>query len=329
MPGAEEIKELDQAMSKSFFDGVKAFTEVEPGEGASEEELEPGKKADDGAETAKAQEGDKGSEGGEGKKEGGEEPPKRMFQDLDDAEKKYKGLQRSFAEKDRRINELQSKLQEQETEEAWQRKVTESTTAIKAKFREIEREKLQRINELDADAEDYDDQVADILADALVKRTELGREYPEVTTSKPAKPKPAEQEPSGEEGGETDEAVATALELLDGRLKEEGIPADDIAWNHFKSLTPSKDEAGEPIPFEEQVNWAIKQTREYYARMAGTKPDEESAEEKARKRQEADLPLGATGGDHLEQKRNMGGKPAPAPKSLDDVLEEVRRDQTL
>lgn len=349
MPKTEEINELDQAMTKSYFDGVNAFTQAEPdgeepgegeeaGEQGAKPEGEEGKPETEekpsGEEKAKEKDGAPEKKGtGEGE---GEPEKKHLFKDLDEADERYKGLQRSHAEKDRELQEMRDKLKARESEEEWTRKVAETEQTIREKYREISREELSKINELDPEEDGYDDAVSDIRAEADLKRSALYRQHPEIISQPPkaaAEPAASQEEPGkgGEEepGGPSEDAVEKAFELMSKRLKAEEIPEDDIVWDHFKSQAPMKDEKGEAIPFEDQLEWAITKTKDYYASRSGGNGSPESAEEKARKRQEEDLPLGGTGGDHREQK-TLSGKDKPSgPKSIDDVLNEVQKDQTL
>ena len=156
--------------------------------------------------------------------------------------------------------ELDDQLDVLRSEDAWNRKVAESTRVIGEKYREIEREKLQRVEDLDSDAEDYDDQIADILTDAELARKALDRQYPEITAPPPS----PEEDPALTHR----RAVRRAQAHLETEAWRAGIDPSDVAFKRICRETPVEGD------FESQVRSAIQRYHETHRKAE--KPTEQT-----------------------------------------------------
>jgi len=155
---------------------------------------------------------------------------------------------RALEEKNQRLEELNERLELQESEEEWSRKVAETEQAVKEEFRNIEREKLQTIEGLDPDADDYDDQVSEILADAELKRGTLFRQHPEIIKGPPR--------PEADPEITHRRAVRQANAFLESAAWKAGVdPGDPV----FQKICRETEATGS---FESQVENAIKRFKD-------------------------------------------------------------------
>lgn len=258
----------------------------------------------------------------EPEKPAAEEPAKVLPDGKTDPQ--YAGLQRTISKKDQEIAELKSKLTEREQGE--QRA---------AKFKEVEgqyhqmltQRTLKTLKDLEAISEDdpkYDEKVALARARELADIRKWEREHPDVLGTTVEKP-PAKLEPS-QDGAKTEPNAVDEKEkselvaFCESSLKTAGLDPDDPVFGFYAGRAPVKDESGQELDFERQVEWALGKTKDHYASVK-TKFSVEAGV----KRQTTNLPIGrgTVTGTALKAQDDF------RPVTIDDALQEIRRERTL
>ena len=315
-PGApEEPSGITDAIEA----GMERFGEGHPAEAAVWDEGE-----EEGGEAAAAGEGAAG-EGAPSAAEppaaGGEAaaPKEGRFESQDAAEEGYRNLQAKHTKAEQelaRYREAERKRQEEAAR-------AEQGKAFADQVREFSKEKnaeaLQKIDDLDPD--DFDDdaaynaRVAEIWADKDSEVAAFMHTRPAAGESPAGEETPAGtgEAPAGEEasaGAQTtwDDVVATA------QAQDQGFDTQDPAFISYCRMAPKEGEDGKELPFEDQVAWAVNQTKDYHQRLVrGT------AAERSEGHQRRNAPLGR-GGSPPGGRGGAGGQGAPRPVSLDDAV---------
>ncbi len=314
--GAEE---LPSGISDAIEAGMERFGEGHPAAAAvwDEGEEEGGEAA--AGEEAPAAEG--APSGEEAPAAAGEAavPKEDRFASQEAAEEGYRNLQAKHTKAEQelaRYKEAERKKREADTR-------AEQGKAFADQVREFSKEKnaeaLQKIDDLDPD--DFDDdaaynaRVAEIWAD---KDSEVAA----FMHAPPAAERPSgEEAPAGEgeapAGGEDaagaqatwDDVVATA------QAQDQGFDTQDPAFISYCRMAPKEGEDGKELPFEDQVAWAVNQTKDYHQRLVrGT------AAERSEGHQRRNAPMGRGGSPPGGPAGGTGGKGAPQPVSLDDAV---------
>ena len=246
------------------------------------------------------------------------------FKTHEDAETGYKEIQR---EKTRLEAELKSQgeemtsLKDAEAKKAQDMKFEKDARAF---AKDCNLEALKKIDALDPDAADYQDQVAEIQADTY---RDISRYERDKITEEPKK------KPGGDDTKPThdDDALQTAKTHIRDVAKEHKIDPDDEYFAMVCNTAPTKDEKGTPMDFDAQIMWAINKTENYRTSVPGgdaTASEQErkdAAAKKATTAQEANLTLGHGSADTPSKE----GDKIAAPISISDVLEDVRNERRL
>lgn len=291
----------------------------------------------------------KGATPGEDKTPGQKTP---RFKSHDEAEDGYRELQGKTTKVEqenatlrRQLAEAGQKLTAAERAEAEKQARAEQRKGIMEFSKQRKKEALAAIDGLDPDSPDYQDQAAQILAEADV-------DIQEYIQDARAAAKPAADEKGAAAPGDKGEAAAkegekpageaaageagteeTAMEQIRSRLKEAGMEEEDEMFMAIASHAPSTDKDGKRIPFDRQIEWAIEKTKTYNARQAekNRKAQEKAADEKGRQHQEENLPLGRGGQPGGGSGGPGGGKPASEskPTSLADAIDNAKKSRVL
>ena len=105
-----------------------------------------------------------------------------------------------------------------------------------------------------------------------------------------------------------------------------GIDPDDDYFRMACSFTPTEGPDGQKLTFEEQTDFAIRQTKDYHTKQEQRFQDrqKDAADKKSKEHQEENLPLGRSAADRSEAK-----PPQPKVVTLDDALESVMEERQL
>jgi|GEM_PF-1782261 len=285
-----------------------------PDPGTGEDEETVGKKT-----------GDPSEEGGTEKKIKTDESPGAgdaglRFKSHEEAEKGYKELQGKTTRIETELTELKGKQIE--------RNVAEAAEAEKKKFgddifgfsKKANREALDAIDVLDPDDfEDngaYQDAVSDIwakkdMAIAGFTRASTAAASPQ-TTVKAATTPPAEK-PTGDESED-------AWDRVQKMAEDAGIDPKDEFFIRTCAVAPREDGTGNKLAFDDQVGWAIEETKTYQAKFTGP-----AAANNALNHQKRGMPMGrATITSPLAKEPEGGGK-----VTLNDAVEDALESRRL
>lgn len=247
-------------------------------------------------------------------------------------DEKYLGLQKVISKKDQEILELKTKLETKEQGEQRKAKFQETEAAYHTM---LTKRTLQTMKEIAAVAEDdekYDEKVSLIRARELADIRRWEREHPELsgtfvertpaTVEKPAGKVEVQPEKTTQPSEEVnDEEKTELIGFCESTLKTAGLDPDDPVFGYYAGRAPVKDEkSGSDLSFEEQVEWALGKTKAHYASVR-----QKFSVEAGVRRQTEHLPLGKgtiTGGASRRTDEVQ-------PVSIDDALQEVRRERTL
>lgn len=249
------------------------------------------------------------------------EPPETVdpkdfrFKDHPSAEKGYRHIQQ---EKTRLEQELVRYRKEAETRAAQEKADEEKKRKEQADEYAVSRreESLRQIEDLDPDDPEHTKKVARIMTE--VER-DIRRKEQEIFTvaTPPGTPSgekpPQESKPDNAQATEEPPAPAEILEYIDGKVKATGLDPTDPDWIVCSSRAPQTGEDGRPLTLDQQIEWAIEETKKQLAAR------------RAKILQEAEMPLGRTG---------TGYRPSPAasadrPLSLSDALDRAAESRRI
>jgi hypothetical protein len=211
--------------------------------------------------------------------------------------------------------ELRKKLEVFEAHELQQKReatLQERRTKIREFNQKRYKDTLGAIGELDPDSDDYDDQVAGLMAEYYADADAFAQDLGS-SGELPADRPPRIQEQATAEQPTADDAAQLVLDALSSA----NLSQDDPVFVGFAQNAPASDEKGQALGLEAQVTWAIGKTQAHYAAL------------RAKFNQEQHTPLQrgaagpggpAAGGDR---------HPPAREKTLDEALAEVREQRRL
>lgn len=297
--------------------GMERFGEGHPAEAAIWDEGE-----EESGEVAAGEE----AAGAPGAPSGEEAPPagaaaetkETRFESHEAAEEGYRNLQ---SEKTKSDQEL-ARYREAERKQREEAERAEQGKAWAEQVREFSKEQhsaaLRKIDDLDPDDFDndqaYNDKVADIWADKDSAIAAFTQRPPAPAEAPPGAEAGAGEQPAGGDaaaGGQTttwDDVVATA------QAKDPAFDTQDPAFISYCRMAPREGEGGQELPFEDQVAWAVKQTKDYHQRLVRG-----AAADRSEDHQRRNAPMGR-GGSPPAAPGAPGSRGAPQPVSLDDAV---------
>lgn len=168
---------------------------------------------------------------------------------------------------------------------------------------------LEEIEAIDPDDDDYIKKVSRATArrDRDVRKYEIGKSSgtdPQAGRTPQAGRLLYQEQPTKE--------MSDKWAVIAKTAKEEGIDPENPYFMAACKESPAVDSSGSPIPFDDQVKWAVSRAKVVYQALH---PKDTSAA--AESRQLFELPLGP-GGGRSDGNRNDSGKKAPV--TLDDAL---------
>ncbi|MDD4339214.1 MAG: hypothetical protein PHV00_05990 [Syntrophales bacterium] len=224
------------------------------------------------------------------------------FTSHEEAERGYKHLQREKTLSDQRALALEEELRRIKADEqlAQAREAEERSFTDFAQARN--EQALKEIDEIDPDDPDYRKKAAAAWASAnrdirfwqsnpAERRTQAAPPAVPPAAAPPAAAPPAPAPPADPLSAPAKEA---ARAVVNERLSAAGIPPDDRLFWLIAQHAPTTDPQGQPIDFEQQIAWALAETKTYRDTLLAAPGDAAAAEaeRKAREAQERDLPLG-------------------------------------
>lgn len=258
----------------------------------------------------------------------------KRFKGHDEAEQGYKDLQAKETRTAMENAELKKQLAAQEAADKQKKDaetVASATTNAAAKFEVFATERrtklLDEIDALDPDAKDYRSKVAaaqaradrDILTagQKVAAAAHISVEAPPVKKDPPA----TETKPTYTADQVTD---YTRKVISDTKI---GLEPDDVLFWNYAGKAPAKDEQGNALTLDQQIDWAVAQTKQYHSKINPQDPKQEIADaaKTAAANQRNEMPLG----------RASSGAPAKTdpdndkPFSLGDAVEAANDQRRL
>lgn len=324
--GTQSTPDLDRIMLEGHpaFDGVTPLegdavpgSAVTPGPDAAGTEQPADDKAAEGlaAEQA-AKEADEAA-----RKTKADTPPETgsRFKSHEEAERGYRELQGKTTKAEQRAAELETELTRirdaGKVEEAKAKNKTDLITYATTRRAQA----LEAIDGLDPDAADYRNQAASVLAAADADVLDYRDTLPAATHRR--------EQPAATPAVGGDDATDTVKYVQATLQKPEiGLEADDPLFWTFAGQAPTAKANGEPIPFDDQITWAVEKTKSYHNKLRGTDPAKREEEAAARSRtlQEQDLSLGRGGSTRPAGADKGAEKPVSLSDAIDGALEQRR-----
>ena len=260
-----------------------------------------------------------------------EEKPKTRFTSHEEAEKGYKSVLGEKTRLEQKNKDLQDKLEKIESEEAARAADEELGKTVKERSKELHKVALDTIDSLDPeDFEDnaaYQDRIAEVWAE---KDSEFIRlMIPQIQTPGPeetggSKPKAEGPEETGDSTPNVNEAWETAKKIA----ADQGIDSGDNYFLLVSQQAPETDDAGEAMSFEDQVNWAVEETKAYHAKTEDLirERDKSAAKKKNLEYQQTHEHLGRSTATEAGQ---SAGRPVKKSVSLNDAVIHARESRRL
>jgi len=231
-------------------------------------------------------------------------------------EQRYKALEAAFTTKSQKLAELEAKINAER--EKHERAEAQNLAAAEFETFAVERRAtlLNEIDALDPDAEDYRVQVAKLQAkcdrDILMASQKIITTPPAAPASQPAAATAAE--PTREE------IISYIREKITS--PENGLSADDKYFWMMCGQAPAKDQNGKELTYDEQIAWAVAQTKQYHAQIMPNPPGAPPAPDPAQIAAQVNA---------LQPLSRGGAPPAPnnqpterdKPMSLSEAIEEA------
>ena len=313
--------ELEEAAGKTQEPGTEtpAGTETETEEQKNQPETQGGEKA---AETEKpSDESEKPSDESE-ESAGAEEGPEFRFESHEKAEEGYREIQSKATRAEQRAAELQKKLDGITAAE----KQKEISAENRARFRKFSKEQnlqaLKSIDELDPDDFEDDEAYQERVSDIWTDKDEAIEEFRQTLAPSGTPP-----EGTQEAGDETpaDDSWETAVELA----QKAGVDPESETFLFFGTKAPVKDDDGNTMDFEAQVNWAVNKTKAFDAFEKGEQPASlrEAARDASVNHQKKNRPLGRGSRTVTGNRRTLSDKKGIV--TLDDAIQDAQSKRVL
>lgn len=253
---------------------------------------------------------------------------KPRFKDQSEAERAYTELQGAFSRSQNALKELQTKQEKGAMAQALAVAQADFDNQLAAISKKETATAIKKINALDPESADYDEQVADIwtskdLAVARFTRDQIVK----IPAQAPAAAEPAvpAQADGGTKTGESGEHPNWVF--AKNKAKESGLDPDDPVFLHYGHTADRLDADGKERSLEAMVQEMITHTKAYHAEKLEKYRQEQkqAAEKEARRHQAANLPLGAS---PAAPRANAPGAPAK-PMGIGDALNAAAAERRL
>jgi hypothetical protein len=215
------------------------------------------------------------------------------FKTHEAAEKGYKDIQGEKTRAEQRAAELEAENKALKDADRLKQEKADGDQAYEEFATQRHMQALDEIDKLDPDDAEYRKKVAQCWARSTVDIRNHEPAAPAPAVSAPA-PKAAAPEVTDDPNPKEEEIRGFIKDTIAGQ----GLDREDPLFWHFAELTPSKDEKGNPLDLETQINWSLEQVKNYHSRIV-KKPTaaeaEAEAKEKAENLQRQEMPMGRTG----------------------------------
>lgn len=325
-------QDLNQIMNAVHEEGRESLSkEFERVAAAKQGKTEP--ETVEGAEEKKREASPEGTPKPEEKKEAApepkkeEEPTKRKFQTIEEYEKAleekenaYKEVQAVASRQGERLKTLERTVEDKKDEEQWLVKVAEEEKKYVEYLEQRASKTLEDIDALEEDDPEYNAKVTRIRAAEFKDIKAYERSHPDLS----GRPRRAAPEARAQEI--PPEVREQAEKTIRAEASKHGIDPLNPKFREFCEKSPDKLD-GKELSFDEQLNWAIDQTKDYFVSQwrPGSKKEESPAKP-------------GNGSGRLEQESPMGkgasfARPKPEEKSepisIEKALGQVKQERTL
>lgn len=257
--------------------------------------------------------------------------PKPRFKSHAEAEEGYRHLQREKTIADQRAKVLEAELLQIKNAEKRRQEESQEDEEFEAYATQRHMQALADIDALDPDDPDYKKKVAAAWARSQrdIRRWQSVGADKNTGAGAPGETAIATHPAPGAEGKGVAAAaddVARVRSYANEFIVREGLPADDPLFWTFAASAPATDEKGKELPLDDQIRWAISQTKNYHATILGAerRRQEEAATARGRDAALRAMPLGRS----AAERPPAGSEPA-TPISLADALDSALEQRRL
>lgn len=320
MPGATALPGADEQITPNLDvimkEGLQQFDLTEDGEGFGAvpgDNTRPGPDADRGGRNQVVASGDTEIVT--------DPPPALRFTNHEEAEKGYKNLQGEHTRLAEENKALKTKIDAEETDRL--RKTAEETADYDLVTFATTRRRtmLDEIDALDPDVPDYRDQVAGIQAKA---DRDIFKQSKTVIAAPPAPARPQPQPAANTKPVDTEQVISYVKDKITS--VDIGLDKDDELFWLMTQQTPDKDQSGNTLTLDQQIQWAADQTINYRSRILGRDRNQQldDTTRTAETNRRRDMPLGRHAAD-----APTTGKGDDKPVSLADAVDSAKNMRRL
>ncbi len=213
------------------------------------------------------------------------------FKDHTEAEKGYRELQGRTTKAEQRAKAVEEEMYRLQNADRLRAEAAAARATVIDYAATRRAQALEEIDGLDPEDKEYRKKAATLLSQADIDIYERyqtqGRTAPAATPAQET-----ERNAAAAEAPPVDTAKVT--KYVQEKLVAEGYEANDSLFWSYAGHAPQKDEKGMPTLLDDQIQWAMSQTKQYHESIRAKLKTEEEARvtEGVRKKQAADLPLG-------------------------------------
>lgn len=326
--------DLDLAMK----DGLMKFSgELE--EAAEAEETLPAKPAgpaekknEEEEETATPGKGETEKRPGEEKETPGQDETEKKprFESHEKAEEGFRNLQAKNTKTEQENARLRQELTKQKAAEKLEENRAKLKQGIVEYSQKRTKEALDAIDELDPDTNDYQDEVARIMAEKDGDINLYAIEQGQIMAPQASAAGQDERVETPAAAADELPADATPEEAkvyMEKKVEDAGLDPKDPFFLNASRLVPEKDDGGVPLTFDQQIDLVIDQTKKYHASLiAGyRKRQEKESQKKAETNQELNGPLERQTTPVVTDSEEK----EPKPVSLSDAISAAQEERRL
>jgi len=258
------------------------------------------------------------------------------FRSHEEAEDGYRNLQGAKSRTDQENARLKAEIKASKDAEKRQQQLEKADVEFVDFTASRHEEALKAINELDPEEEGYQKQVARIWAQKdmaiRLKERELHQKIEEEasagtedggrTTASGPEGFQAEGESQAPDETASDEDI---WDYVSKKAGDEKIDPNDRFFRLTCRECPRNDAEGNPMTLDQQITWAIHETRNYHADQERQYQERAKAQATvlSENRQEEGLPMGRSGGEPPPEQEE------PTRVSLDDAIESAIEERRL
>ena len=242
---------------------------------------------------------------------------------LEDRDNAYKEVQAVASRQGEEINRLKRTVDNKKDEEDWLKKVEESEKVFEEYLSTRTGQTIEAIDALDEADPEYDLKVRKIRAAEYKDVIAYQRKHPELTSSIPVK----QQERQSAPQEIPPDVKEKAEKVISEEARKHGIDPLSPKFREFCAKSPDKLD-GKELSFNEQLGWAIEQTKDYFVSQwrPGKKEETPAPPQKGNgaDKGEIEAPMGK-GAAFAKPKAEESFEPV----SIEKALQSVRQQRTL